>query len=111
MGEALEIVGGLPLILKMGWFVFAAWSVAQAAWYYRARVPAPVPVKTVRKRTRNSSARRPAVRASARPARAAETDRNSHELLASLGLLQTSGASQYGVPMSPSGQSGPTVIA
>lgn len=111
MGEVLEVVGDLPFILKMGWFVFAAWSLAQAAWYHRARVPAPVPVKSARKRTRNSSARRPAVRASARTARAAESDTNSHELLASLGLLEPQGPSQYGVPMSPTGQSGPTVIA
>jgi hypothetical protein len=109
MGDVLELVGAISPGLKLGWLVFAAWSVAQAAWYVRGRVPAPAPVEPARRRSRNSSARRPAVRPP-RPTRPAESDGNSTELLASLGLLQTPGVSQYGVPMSSAGESGPTLI-
>ena len=111
MGELLEVVGDLPPMLKMGWIVFAAWSLAQAAWYQRARMAAPVPAKPARKRSRNSSARRPAARGAVRASRSSDRDAGSPEFLASLGLLTTPGASDYGVPMSPAGQSGPTVIA
>lgn len=111
MSGVLEILGDLPLWLKTGWMVFAAWSLAQVAWYQRARMAVAVPAKPARKRARNSSARRPAVRGTPRASRSPERDAGSPELLASLGLLTTSGASDYGVPMSPADQSGPTVIA
>lgn len=111
MSEVLEILGDLPPWLKMGWMVFAAWSLAQAAWYQRARMAVAVPAKPARKRSRNSSARRPAARGTARASRSSEPDAGSPEFLASLGLLTTSGASEYGVPMSAADQSGPTVIA
>jgi hypothetical protein len=109
MGDVLEIVGAISPGLKLGWIVFAAWALAQAAWFMRARVPAPVAVKPARKRARNSSARRPSART--RGTRTAGDESNSQELLSSLGILQTPGASEYGVPMSGVGQSGPTVIA
>jgi hypothetical protein len=107
MGDVLEIVGAVSPGLKLGWILFGAWTLAQAAWFVRTRVPVPVAVKPARKRSRNSSARRPA-RAGGAHTAAAES--NPQELLTSLGLLQTPDVSEYGVPMS-SGQSGPTVIA
>jgi hypothetical protein len=109
MSDVFEVLGAISPGLKLGWVVFAAWTLAQAAWFVRARVPVVAPIKPARKRSRNSSARRPAART--RSARAADTDNGSQELLTSLGLLQTPGVSQYGVPMSSVGQSGPTVIA
>ena len=109
MGDVLEVVGAISPGLKLGWIVFAAWTLAQTAWLVRARVPAPDPVKPARKSSRDSSARRPAVRTPG--GHAAAPDSSPQELLTSLGLLQTPAASEYGVPMSSPRQSGPTVIA
>jgi hypothetical protein len=102
MGDILALFADISPAIKLGWIVFVAWSAAQVVWFQRARM-APVAVKPTRKR-RSSSVRRP-VRTS-RPQDASD----STELLTSLGLLQSPGASQYGVPMS-SGHSGPTVIS
>jgi hypothetical protein len=104
MGDVFAVFADISPAVKFGWLVFVAWSAAQIVWFQRARL-APVPVKPARKRKNTSSARRPAVRAS-RP----QPDADSTEILTSLGLLHSAGATQYGVPMS-SGQSGPTVIS
>jgi hypothetical protein len=107
MGEVLEVVVDLPPMLKMGWGVFAAWSLTQAVWYRRTRVAAPA--KPVRKRSRNSSARRAVARGTAHDPRSSEREARSTEFLDSLGLLTTPGASEYSVPMTTAGRSGPTV--
>lgn len=101
MGDALALFVDISPAVKMGWVLFLAWSAVQVVWYQRSRM-VPVPVKPARKRRSTSSGRRPA----ARPAASSD----STEILTSLGLIQSPGASQYGVPMS-SGHSGPTVIS
>jgi len=101
MGDALAVFADISPAVKMGWVLFLAWSAVQVVWYQRSRM-VPVPVKPARKRRSTSSGRRPA----ARPAPSSD----STEILTSLGLVQSPGASQYGVPMS-SGHSGPTVIS
>ena len=105
MGDALALFADISPAIKLGWIVFLAWSAAQVVWYQRARL-APVPVKPARRRKSASSVRRPV----ARPARS-ESSSDSTELLTSLGLLQPPGATQYGVPMSSGGHSGPNVIS
>ncbi len=102
MGDVLALFADISPAVKLGWVVFMAWSAAQVVWYQRSRM-VPVPVKPARKRRSTSSGRRPA-------ARPGGSSSDSTEILTSLGLLQSPGASQYGVPMS-SGHSGPTVIS
>lgn len=104
MGDVLALFADISPAVTLGWLVFVAWSAAQFVWYQRARM-APAPVKPTRKRRHSSSVRRSAAR-QAPPQPAAE----GTELLTSLGLLQSPGASRYGVPMSSS-HSGPTVIS
>ena len=104
MSDVFSLLADLPLAIKFGWVLFAAWSTAQTVWFLRARVPAPVPVKAARKRRAGSSTRPPAVR-TPRPQPAVDS---GSDLLSSLSL-QTSGASEYGVPMS--GHNGPGIIS
>ena len=103
MGDVLAVLADISPAIKLGWLVFAAWSAAQIVWYQRARM-APAPVKPARRRRSGSSARRPVSHTGPQDAS------DSTELLTSLGLLQSPGSSQYGVPMSSS-HSGPTVIS
>jgi hypothetical protein len=107
MFDVFALLGDLSPAIKLGWIVFAAWSAAQVLWFRRARLAEAASVKPVRKRKSQSSTRRPVARVPHRPPAEAE---NSAELLASLGIIQSPGASQYGVPMS-SNQMGPTVIS
>ena len=103
MFDVFALLSDISPAIKIGWVVFAVWSAAQVMWYQRARLAA-APVKPARKRKSSSSTRRPVARTShSQPAS------NDAELLASLGF-QSSGTSQYGVPMS-SGQVGPNILS
>lgn len=40
----MELITQLPLTIKIGWLVLAAWSIAQVIWYTRLETsPAPPP--------------------------------------------------------------------
>ena len=107
MFDVFALLGDLSPAIKLGWIVFATWSAAQVLWFRRTRLAEAASARPARKRRSQSSTRRPIARAPHRQPAEAE---NSDELLASLGLINTPGTSQYGVPMS-SNQMGPTIIS
>ena len=106
MFDVFALLGDLSPAIKLGWIVFATWSAAQIFWFRRVRLAA-ASAKPARKRRSQSSTRRPVARVP--PRREPSEAESSAELLASLGIVQSPGTSQYGVPMS-SNQMGPTII-
>jgi hypothetical protein len=59
--ELIEIVGGLSLPVRIGWFVFAVWGLVQIVWFRYARtVPTVMPRSTPAvRRTKPSSGVKP----------------------------------------------------
>ena len=74
----MELLNALPVWIKAGWLVIAAWAVVQTVWYRRVHVDPPPPPP----RRSDSSSRRAAVK----PKTAALPIGGSPEFLAELGL-------------------------